>query len=110
MPHRLSLDRTTKPGLTWLRQIALTAADRWQVLEWTASRIAERCQQDGIAIPGVGDRDEPLGRAQQIGTIMGSAFGTADQIQIDGITTSRTSTTDGSGRAMKVYSFLRSRV
>jgi len=107
--HRISLDRTTKPGLTWLRQIALTAADQWQVLEWTASRIAERCQQDGVAIPGAGERDEPLGRAQQIGTIMASAFGKEERIQIDDIAILRSSTTDGSGRTMKVYSFLRSR-
>lgn len=104
--HQVALERTTKPGLSWLRQIALQAAREWHVSEWMASKIAERCMQDGIAIPGVSGDTEVKTAAQQIGQMMSSAFGSLDQIVVDNIAVSRTTAHDKEGRPYKVYTFL----
>lgn len=103
--HQSALDRTTKPGLSWVRTIALKAASEWYVVDWTASKIAERCIQDGVGIPGVTGEVETKVAAQQIGLAMASAFGSDNRIVIDGVVVTRTSEKDGHGGVLKLYSF-----
>jgi hypothetical protein len=104
--HQVALERTTKPGLSWLRQIALQAAREWHVVDWMATKVAERCLQDGIAIPGLSGEAETKTAAQQVGQMMSSAFGTLDQIMVDNITISRSTEFDKEGRPYKVYTFV----
>ena len=105
--HRDALDRTTKPGLTWLRLIALKATDLWHVTEWTASRIAERCQLDGIPVPGATSETTVEDAAKLIGNIMTSAFGETNCLSIDGITVTRKEVNDPKSRLRKCYTFAR---
>lgn len=104
--HTEMLDRTAKPGLSWLRQIALKAADSWAVVDWSASRLAEKCMNDGIAIPGSSSMD-PENAAKAVGIAMSQAFGSEDLVVIDGIAVKRVHTTDTDGRQRKTYTFSR---
>lgn len=101
--HRIELERTTKPALGWLRQIAHLAADGWGVVQWNASRLAEKCELEGITIPG--KHSDTDSAARQVGILMASAFGGAERITIDGIEVIRTTTTDEHARERKTYSF-----
>ncbi len=105
--HRAALDRTTKPGLSWLRLIALKAAKEWNVDDWSASKLAERCVQDGVAIPGVTNDSDPKVAAQQVGLAMASAFGLADSVTIDEVQVTRKLEQDTKGHMNKFYSFRR---
>jgi hypothetical protein len=104
--HQQALERTTKPGLTWLRQIAMTAANSWCVVDWTASRLAERCMSDGIAIPGAAGKEvDTEVAARLIGIAMSQVFDQGNRVEIEGIIVARTETTDGEGRLRRLYSF-----
>ena len=105
--HRDALDRTTKPGLTWLRQIALKAATRWFVTNWTAKVIVEKCVQEGIPITGAPDGCDTDTAAKQVGINMAAALGKANQIMIDDIEITRSEVKDAEGRSRKVYTFVR---
>ncbi len=103
--HQVALERTTKPGMTWLRQIALKAADYWHVTGWTAGKIAERCNADGFPIPGHSSEHGDSTAAQKIGILMASSFGTADHIMIDAVRIERSIDRDTEGHDRKIYTF-----
>ena len=103
--HQIAMERTTKPGLSWLRQIALLAAQQWHVVDWKAAKIADRCIQEGIAIPGVDNGAEPKTAAQAVGIAMAGAFGSEDIIVIDGVEIRRAIENDKDSRPNKIYTF-----
>jgi len=104
--HQGALDRTSMPGLSWLRHIAIEACNRWHVVDWTASKLAERCALNGIVIPGANGPVESMAAAQLVGVAMANAFGTAESITVDGaVVVSRKVEKDSKGRDYKLYSF-----
>lgn len=103
--HQIAMERTTKPGLSWLRQIALVAAEQWHVTDWKAAKIADRCIQEGIAIPGVGDGGENKSAAQAVGNVMSGAFENEDRIEIEGVEIRRSLEQDKDSRTHKTYTF-----
>lgn len=102
--HKEVMERTSKPGLSWLRLIALKAAASWCAVDWSAGRLAERCLAEGIAIPGSAGLDAD-GAAKCVGIAMAQAFAGEDLVVIDGIAVKRVHTTDTEGRQRKVYTF-----
>jgi hypothetical protein len=103
--HQIAVERTANPGMSWVRQIALLAAQQWHVVDWKAAKIADRCMQEGIAIPGVNNETESKSAAQAVGIAMASAFGSKDTFEIEGVEVRRAIENDKDSRQHKIYTF-----
>lgn len=103
--HLEALDRASKPGLSWLRLIALKAAASWFVVDWSATRLAERCVADGIPILGSTPVTDIEAAAKLVGIAMGQVFAGTNTVTIDDVKVERSLTADSEGRERKVYSF-----
>ncbi len=87
--HGEAQARVANPALVWLRAVALAVETDKRLGEtFSASSIAELCEDHGIEVPGCrGDVEDE--RRKRIGTLMKKSFGEHDVLELDVFTIAR---------------------
>lgn len=79
-------ERMQNPGLTFARLLAIEIEKANGLgIPYKAAELAEICVQNGVEIPGVGQKQgfDPLAEHfKRIGTLLGTAFGTANELTV----------------------------
>jgi hypothetical protein len=110
--HQAAQERVSNPGLTFLRKLALAAAEQDRLGEsLIASALYEIAESADVDIPGLQEPDEDKGK-RMIGIIMARLFKTTSSLSVDAFTVTRYETEterhDGGGTyPSRTYQFER---
>lgn len=109
--HREAQLRTANPGLSWLRELALAVCEAGREgEEFSASTIAEFCDERGIDIPGLRDASDEEKAARAVGRIMARCLTGKSSVTVEAVTVALIESSyarpDGNGyRPCKRYVF-----
>ena len=86
--HQAAQERTSNPGLTWLRAVALAVAvNNWLGQVLTATEIVELCEDHNIEIPG-NPADEDRAK-RQVGSLCKKVFHDGETVIVEDFTITR---------------------
>ena len=111
--HREAQLRTSNPGLSWLREVALAICEaRREGEEFSASTIAEFCDAQVIDIPGLRDSSDEEKACRAVGRIMARCLSGKSSVTVEAVTVTLIESSyarpDGNGfRPCKRYTFSR---
>jgi hypothetical protein len=107
--HRGAQTTVSTPAIVFLRSLALTVRSAGKLgVALSSSDLRDICDDYGLEIHGLKSLD-PAHAARHLGSVLGRAFASKDEISVDGFTVSRSSETErrtaGGDRTIKFYRF-----